>query len=340
MGDGVTLVSSRRGDGEGRVPHARGARARAGPRPLGPPTHRFLATGDAASFTTLARRFLGPEVTAVEPAAELRGGDEARWWSGCAGSFPGAESAASCYLVQADDEAGRTWNVAAGPGQRGARSAAAAAGPGGRRRGRRSPTCTRTTWPTCAACTCTCATGLTVPPTGADAVYGPFGTASRVADAYGMEPGEDMSRPARGAHVAARTAGASGPHAADAGAGRTTRCRPTGSGSRGRPRRTRPPPSRSRTRRHRRVHRRWTTLAAGADLLLAEAAFVEGREDAVRGIHLTGRRAGEAAARGGSAALMLTHIPAWNPPRSPRSRPRRSTSGPITTAAPGMVVEL
>ncbi|WP_199423957.1 glutamate racemase [Actinotalea solisilvae] len=39
---------------------------------LGPPEHRFLATGDAGSFATLARRFLGPEVVAVEPAASLR----------------------------------------------------------------------------------------------------------------------------------------------------------------------------------------------------------------------------------------------------------------------------
>jgi len=30
------------------------------------PTHRFLATGDAKAFETLARRFLGPEVTKVE----------------------------------------------------------------------------------------------------------------------------------------------------------------------------------------------------------------------------------------------------------------------------------
>jgi glutamate racemase len=29
-------------------------------------THRFLATGDAKAFETLARRFLGPEVTHVE----------------------------------------------------------------------------------------------------------------------------------------------------------------------------------------------------------------------------------------------------------------------------------
>jgi glutamate racemase len=31
-----------------------------------PPTHRFLATGDAQAFESLARRFLGPEVTAVQ----------------------------------------------------------------------------------------------------------------------------------------------------------------------------------------------------------------------------------------------------------------------------------
>jgi len=30
------------------------------------PTHKFLATGDAKAFETLARRFLGPEVTKVE----------------------------------------------------------------------------------------------------------------------------------------------------------------------------------------------------------------------------------------------------------------------------------
>ncbi len=32
----------------------------------GPPTHKFLATGDAQAFESLARRFLGPEVTRVE----------------------------------------------------------------------------------------------------------------------------------------------------------------------------------------------------------------------------------------------------------------------------------
>jgi len=38
---------------------------------LPPPVHRFLATGDPAPFTHLARRFLGPEVVAVEHATEV-----------------------------------------------------------------------------------------------------------------------------------------------------------------------------------------------------------------------------------------------------------------------------
>jgi len=37
------------------------------------PVHRFLATGDPAPFAALARRFLGPEVVAVEHATEVIG---------------------------------------------------------------------------------------------------------------------------------------------------------------------------------------------------------------------------------------------------------------------------
>ncbi|WP_413450913.1 glutamate racemase [Georgenia phoenicis] len=36
-----------------------------------PPEHRFVATGDGASFSRLARRFLGPEVDRVDSDAEL-----------------------------------------------------------------------------------------------------------------------------------------------------------------------------------------------------------------------------------------------------------------------------
>ncbi|MGC5616030.1 glutamate racemase, partial [Georgenia sp. Z1491] len=35
----------------------------------GPPQHRFLSTGDPEEFERLARRFLGPEVSSVEPTS-------------------------------------------------------------------------------------------------------------------------------------------------------------------------------------------------------------------------------------------------------------------------------
>ncbi|ADG74223.1 conserved hypothetical protein [Cellulomonas flavigena DSM 20109] len=81
-------------------------------------------------------------------------------------------------------------------------------------------------------------------------------------------------------------------------------------------------------------------LATDADLLLAEAAFVEGRDDAVRGVHLTGRRAGEAATRGGSRALVLTHVPAWNDPQVALTEAREVYAGPLTLATPGATYTL
>jgi glutamate racemase len=65
MGEGVTLVSSAEETAKdlyrtlvenNLLRDARG----------GSPTHKFLATGDAKAFESLARRFLGPEVTRVE----------------------------------------------------------------------------------------------------------------------------------------------------------------------------------------------------------------------------------------------------------------------------------
>ncbi len=53
-------------------------------------------------------------------------------------------------------------------------------------------------------------------------------------------------------------------------------------------------------------------LMTGADLVLADSAFVDGRDD-VRGIHLTASRAARGALEaGGVQRLVLTHMPAWN----------------------------
>lgn len=71
MGDGVTLVSSAEETAKDvyRVLVAHGLER---DPDLGPPVHRFLATGDPDAFATLARRFLGPEVLSVERAGVLR----------------------------------------------------------------------------------------------------------------------------------------------------------------------------------------------------------------------------------------------------------------------------
>nr|WP_218852800.1 MBL fold metallo-hydrolase [Spelaeicoccus albus] len=76
--------------------------------------------------------------------------------------------------------------------------------------------------------------------------------------------------------------------------------------------------------------------AAGADLLLCEAAFHEGRDE-VRGIHMTGYRAGSVAADAGARRLVLTHIPAWNDPQRTSAGAARRFSGPIDLAATGAV---
>ncbi|HEY0357227.1 MAG TPA: glutamate racemase [Mycobacteriales bacterium] len=65
MGDGVTLVSSADETAKD-VYRALTRLDLLRPEDAPPPRHRFLATGDAAPFGRLGRRFLGPELGAVE----------------------------------------------------------------------------------------------------------------------------------------------------------------------------------------------------------------------------------------------------------------------------------
>jgi glutamate racemase len=69
MGDGVTLVSSAEETAKDvyRALVSHGLERRS----LEPPSHTFLATGDAEQFEVLARRFLGPEVQRVEHAEHV-----------------------------------------------------------------------------------------------------------------------------------------------------------------------------------------------------------------------------------------------------------------------------
>lgn len=270
---------------------------------------------------------------------------------GCAGSFAGPDSAASCYLVSADDADGRTWNVvldlgsgALGPLQRYVDPreldlvalshlhpdhvadltglyvylkyqpvAPSAQGPG--------------------------SSGAREPAERPLEVRGPEGTAKHLAAMHGLNPDELLDdhlavrlwEPGRPVHVGPMTltpvpvdhpvpafgVRVEGPAEGD----------PT-----------------------RRVTLAYTgdtdecpgldEVAHDVDVLLAEAAFVEGRDDAVRGIHLTGRRAGAAAARAGVRSLVLTHVPAWNDPGVAAAEAREVYAGPLTTAHPGLVVTL
>jgi ribonuclease BN (tRNA processing enzyme) len=74
--------------------------------------------------------------------------------------------------------------------------------------------------------------------------------------------------------------------------------------------------------------------SASADVLLCEAAFEEDR-DTVRGVHLTGLRAGRTAQRAGVARLVLTHIPPWTREHIVRTEAESAYPGPIDVAAPG-----
>lgn len=70
MGEGVTLVSSAEQTAQDVYRTLVSQGLERDPS-LPAPEHRFLATGDPAPFAALARRFLGPEVVAVEHATEV-----------------------------------------------------------------------------------------------------------------------------------------------------------------------------------------------------------------------------------------------------------------------------
>ncbi|PYG00097.1 Ribonuclease BN, tRNA processing enzyme [Georgenia satyanarayanai] len=80
-------------------------------------------------------------------------------------------------------------------------------------------------------------------------------------------------------------------------------------------------------------------VARDADLFLCEAAFQEGR-DSVRGIHLTGRRAGEAATRAAVRQLVLTHLQPWTDAEVVRAEAAATYGGPIELARPDAVWQL
>lgn len=81
-------------------------------------------------------------------------------------------------------------------------------------------------------------------------------------------------------------------------------------------------------------------LARGVDLLLAEASFLD-QPGLPKEMHLTARQAGEHAARAGARRLVLTHLVPWNQPDRTLAQARASGyRGPIELASQGAVYEL
>ncbi len=81
-------------------------------------------------------------------------------------------------------------------------------------------------------------------------------------------------------------------------------------------------------------------LARDADVLLCEASFLEpadgGAADLPPGLHLTGRQAGEHADRAGAGELVLTHLVPWNDRDRSLDEADGAFSGESYLASPGL----
>ena len=79
-------------------------------------------------------------------------------------------------------------------------------------------------------------------------------------------------------------------------------------------------------------------LAKGADLFLCEASFLD--EPGIRpDLHLSGRQAGEHATRAGVGRLVLTHLVPWNDRSQSLAEAAQTYHGPLSLAASGLVLQ-
>ncbi len=246
---------------------------------------------------------------------------------GCSGSYPGPDSPASCYLVEEDDDADRTWRLlldlgsgALGALQRHTDALAIDA------------VFLSHLHPDHCADLCGYHVLRRYHPDGPQPripVWGPAGTADRMAAAYGLPADPGMTAefdfrdhtgvvevgpmtieavpvahpgPAFGLRVraGARTLAYSGDTGPCAGL---------------------------------------DELARGADLLLAEASFRTG-DDNPPDLHLTGADCGRAAAHGNAGRLVLTHVPPWFDPAMAVAEAKEQFAGEILLASAGAVYEV
>lgn len=247
---------------------------------------------------------------------------------GCAGSFPGPESPASCYLLTAVD-GGRTWRVVLDLGNGALGALQRHADP----RDLDAVLLSHLHPDHCLDLTSLKVVLNHYPGTGGAGgagrlpVHGPAGTAERLARAYGVEGAEDVTdvydvrevvdrepfvvgpfriTPVRVEHPVTaygyRVVGPEGRVLAYT--GDTDSCPAL------------------------------APLLRDADLALVDAAYLEDR-DTGRGVHLTARRAARAAVEAGARRLLLTHIPAWTDREATRTEAARLWPGEVELAEPG-----
>ncbi len=251
---------------------------------------------------------------------------------GCSGSVPGPASSGSCYLVEADDSSSRTWRLVLDLG-------AGALGPLQRWCDPREVDAVALSHLHADHCADLAALHvyLSYHPDGSTepiAIHGPFGTSSRVEQLRGAtesSPMLDIRVWQSGGEVTV------GPlvvraeaveHASPAYAIRIVGPREDGSGD---------------------AVIAYSgdsdecsgldNAAERADFFLCEASFLESHR-AARGVHLTGRRAGEVAKKAGVGRLVLTHIPPWTDPNLALAEAEAAYTGPIEAAHPGMSIFL
>lgn len=80
-------------------------------------------------------------------------------------------------------------------------------------------------------------------------------------------------------------------------------------------------------------------IADGADLFLCESSFVESAVNPPN-LHLTGAEAGDVATRAGVGRLLITHIPAWTDRSEVESDVKGTWDGPCDLVAPGSTYDL
>ena len=249
---------------------------------------------------------------------------------GCSGSFPGPESAASCYLVEADG-----FRMLLDLGNGAARRAAAPRPDPLTSTRSWSATCTPTTASTC----CALYVARTYDPT-ARSTARSRSTGPLVA-ARASRPGLRHAPTSRGAGRGVRrsSSGRAGSHRVGPFTVTVARmAHPVETWGMRVEHDGRGP---GLLRRHRAVRRRSSSWrATPTSRCSSRPSRRTATTHAPKDLHLTGGEAGEAASLAGARRLVLTHLPPWNDPAVSRRAAEAAFGGAVELAEPGATYDV